>query len=108
MSGSRVRRGAWSPTGGGGAGRACGAPGLRALSRVSHTPGRCGVPSARGQTGTGARQAELQSWNQPVVPQRGATVLFFFFFLARPFIFLKRGERDLVIKAAFLVLGYFF
>lgn len=66
------------------------------------------MPSARGQTGAGARQAEWQSWDQPVVPPawRGCT-FFFFFFLARPFIFLKRGERDPAIKAPFLVLDCF-
>lgn len=60
MSGSQGMHGAGSPTEGG-AGRACGAPGLRALSRVGHMPGRCGVPPGRGQSGAGTPQAELQS-----------------------------------------------
>lgn len=76
--------------------RGAGAAGLGA-------PGRCGTrlrcEGRRGGRSPGG-VAKLGSACCPPA-WRGVT------FLARPFIFLKRGERDPAVKASFLVLDYF-
>lgn len=100
-----AQQGEWFPGKAGARGEPAGRQGCGPRAESDARRGGAGCLPRVGSPGPALARLSGKAGISLLSPQRGAAVLFFF--LARPFIFLKRGERDPAIKAPFLVLDCF-